>query len=138
MSSDGPILPGTATLPPMDEGTALPSRGAGSRRSSAPTAQTRRRFAVVNAFVDVALRDILPSDGLVWLVLWRDTKPNGLARTSQADMARRTGLALSTVKRAIKRLVAAGLLTVAYRGGLRRGPSVYRVHGVRRDGVREP
>jgi len=51
-----------------------------------------------------------------------------VARTSQADMARRAGCDARTVRRALKTLERAGLLTVSYQGGLNRGPSVYRVH----------
>jgi DNA-binding IclR family transcriptional regulator len=63
----------------------------------------------------------------VWLLLWRDTKPEGLARTSQADLARRAGCNPRTVRRALAALQSAGLVAVVRRGGLNRGLSVYRV-----------
>ncbi|HUT32509.1 MAG TPA: winged helix-turn-helix domain-containing protein, partial [Planctomycetota bacterium] len=111
MSSDGPILPGTATLPPMDSPAGAGRKAVGTAAKAPGRPYTRSRFAVLNAFVDVSMAGVLGSDAKAWLVLYRDTKPgDGLARTSQTDMARRTGLALSTVKRAIKRLVAAGFL----------------------------
>lgn len=63
----------------------------------------------------------------VWLVLYRDTKQDGTARTSQADMARRVGTSDRTVRRALDKLERRGLLKVTYRGGIGRGPSAYRV-----------
>ena len=63
---------------------------------------------------------------LVWLVLYRDTR-NGIAQTSQADIARRTRLSSRTVRYAIGRLTKRGLLALVYRGGINRGTSKYRV-----------
>jgi DNA-binding MarR family transcriptional regulator len=87
---------------------------------------TADRFAVLNAFVDFTLRDLARPDLAVWFVLYRDTK-DGIAKTAQNDIARRTGLCDRTVRRSIKRLTDRGLLLVVRRGGLRQGPSVYRV-----------
>ncbi len=67
------------------------------------------------------------AEALAWLVLYRDTR-NGTARTSAADVARRIGASRRTVIGAIGRLRKRGLLTLVYRGGLNRGPSIYRVH----------
>ena len=130
MSTDGPILPGCETLRPMAAEQDAAARGGEQRAPPKAKAHARGRFGVINAFVDFALRRVLRSDAVVWLVLWRDTKPDGLARTSGADMARRTGLHVSTVKRAVRRLRRAGLLVVVRRGSLRSGPSVYRVRGL--------
>jgi DNA-binding GntR family transcriptional regulator len=68
-------------------------------------------------------------------VLWRDTKPDGAVRTSQADLARRAGISDRTIRQALKRLETAGLLKVVYRGGFRRGLSRYRVRPLRTDGA---
>lgn len=84
---------------------------------------------MLNSFVDASLRDIGSSAAVVWLVLFRDTR-NGLARTAQQDIARRTGLTARTVYSALKRLQGCGLVRVVRRGGLNRGPSVYRLRGV--------
>ncbi|MGA7698333.1 MAG: winged helix-turn-helix transcriptional regulator [Thermoguttaceae bacterium] len=128
-----PILEGCAVLPPMHQGT-----GNGSlRRHQGDTAKTKRkhadrktgdRFAVLNTFADFTMAGLARAEIVVWLLLWRDTKPDGLARTSQADLARRAGIDVSTAKRAVARLVRRRLLTVVFRGSLRRGPSKYRVH----------
>jgi hypothetical protein len=85
------------------------------------------RFRTINAFVDFTLAALDRAEIAVWLILWRDTKKDGQAQTSQADLARRAGTNQRTVRRALKSLRQAGLLTVVYQGGLNRGLSVYRV-----------
>ncbi len=62
--------------------------------------RTGDRFAVLNAFVDFTLAGLTRNEIAVWLVLYRDTKPDGTARTSQVDMARRVGKSDRTVRRA--------------------------------------
>jgi hypothetical protein len=86
------------------------------------------RFQVINAFADHTLAVLNRAEMAVWVLLWRDTRPNGLARASQADLARRAGVNARTVKRAISSLQKSGLVTVVRRGGLFRGPSTYRVN----------
>lgn len=88
------------------------------------------RFAVLNTFLDLTLRDLDRAAAAVWLLLYRDTKRHGTVRTGQADLARRAGVNVRTVKRAIARLRNQGLLTVVRRGRLRSGPSSYVVHPV--------
>jgi len=104
-------------------------------RPAPPTAKPKRRarserFAVLNAFVDfgIADTDLTPAEALVWLVLFRDTKGTGTARTAQADIARRAGLDVRTVRRAVASLESKGILQTVRRGRLNGGPSVYRVH----------
>jgi len=132
--TDPPILPGCSVLPPMeppngsrrrhqaDQGTRGKAKGNTGRRKAAD------RFAVLNAFVDWTAAGLTRAEVPVWLILFRDKKPDGIARTSQADLARRAGANLATVKRATAGLRRRGLLTVVFRGSLRRGPSAYRVH----------
>lgn len=90
------------------------------------------RFATINIFVDVTMRELSDRAALAWFVLWRDTKPNGLARTAVADLARRMGCSLSKAKRALAELRTHNLIDVPIRGGLGRGPSSYRLAGSRR------
>lgn len=85
------------------------------------------RWAMFNAFIDGIAGTLKPAAALTWLVLFRDTKRNGLARTGQADIGRRIGRSLRQVHNAIAELSRAGLLAVAHRGGIGRGPSAYRV-----------
>jgi hypothetical protein len=124
--------------PPLDDETQCGRREHASKPKGKPETQgkgrTRDRFRTINAFLDATAKTIPPSTSLVWVLLWRDVKPDGLARTSQADLARRSGLCLRTVKIAVKRLRATGLLLPVYRGNLRRGPSAYRLLPVPKGG----
>jgi hypothetical protein len=125
--------------PPLDD----ERQGRRQRRDREPKGEgepkgkrrTRDRFRTINAFLDVTVRTLPPSASVVWVLLWRDVKPDGLARTSQTDLARRSGLCLRTVKIAVKRLCVTGLLLPVYRGNLRRGPSAYRLIAVPKQGT---
>lgn len=124
------ILTGCEVLPPMEP---LRPRTASNNGKPKRTKQTAGRFAAINAFADFTLRTLDRTGIAVWLLLWRDTKADGLAKTSQADLARRAGISDRTARRAIDRLQRAGLLSVVHRGGLRRGVSTYRVHPLTRE-----
>ena len=88
---------------------------------------------VLNAFVDFALAGLTRNELAVWLVLYRDTK-DGTARTSQADLARRAGVTDRTVRNALRQRAGKGLVRVAYRGGIGRGASTYRIRAMPPDG----
>ena len=126
--TDAPIIPGCEVLPPMNPPRPRTTSTIGKAEKPKRTKQTAERFGTINAFADFTLRDLDRAEVAVWLLLWRDTKADGLARTSQADLARRAGIAERTARRAVDRLERSGLLTVTYRGGLRRGVSTYRIH----------
>ena len=104
-------------------------RGNGVQTNEA-AARTKNRFAVFNAFIDVAMRTVSTTEAAVWFVLYRETKPNGVAKVSQRQIAEAVGVDERTVRRAIDRLRDLGLIEVARRGGIGRGPSSYRVFGV--------
>lgn len=126
----GGILPPDATFrPDDDEEPARPAPPAKRRSRS-------ERFAALNAFVDFGISDaeLTPAEALVWLVLFRDVKANGTARTEQADIARRAGLSVRGVKLALRGLKVKGLVQVVRRGQLNVGPSTYRVHPARHMG----
>jgi hypothetical protein len=134
---DPRIIPVGGELPPMEpcpERSRKPTPG----KASEPKGErsTRGRFQCINAFLDVTMAGLPPAERAVWLLLWRDTKPDGLARTSQSDLARRAGCNPRTVRRAIVALQLAGLLSVVRQGGLNRGLSVYRVHPLAGSNVR--
>ncbi len=95
---------------------------------SLPPSARSGRFATMNAFVDFTLHSLSRASAFVWLLLYRDTKPDGLARTAQCDLAKRAGINVRTVRRACADLASRGLLTVVHRGGIRSGLSTYRVH----------
>jgi hypothetical protein len=135
MSTKPPILEGCDVLPPMHQGNGSPRRHQGdtSKAKGKPSRRnTADRFAVLNAFVDFTMQELSRAEALVWLVLYRDTK-DSIARTAQTDIARRAGVNVGTVKRAMTGLRRRGLLTVVFRGSLRRGPSAYRVYPLTRD-----
>ena len=117
--------------PPMHR---LPSRNGSTpprhqdkAKGNTARRKTGDRFAVLNAFVDFTMQELSRAESLVWLALFRDTKPDGLARTGQADLARRAGVNVRTVKRTVASLHRRGLLVLVHRGSLRHGPSTYRV-----------
>ena len=92
------------------------------------TAQSGDRFQTLNAFVDVTMRDLTPSERIVWIVLYRDVR-NGVVTVSQTDVAARSGLTQSTVCLAIQKLVKRDLVRVVTQGGFRKGLSTYRIRG---------
>jgi hypothetical protein len=127
------VLPPGAVLPPLvtgDAGKGALTRPAGRKGGRTHARRSRRhsgRFAVLNGFVDGIMGTLPRAAALTWVCLWRDTKPDGLARTAVADLARRVGGDRSTVIRALRLLVERGRLDVVRRGGLGRGVSTYRV-----------
>ncbi len=125
---------------PLQDGEP-PRNGAGPRRGKAKgkagTANRRagERFGLLNAFVDFTMAELKPSERAVWLVLFRDTKPDGIARTSGRDIARRAGISDRMVRYALAALVKRRLVKIVRRGRLRDGPSTYRVVGLEPDRV---
>ncbi|MCB9852650.1 MAG: helix-turn-helix domain-containing protein [Phycisphaerales bacterium] len=131
--TDRGIIEVGAELPPLKSPRRSTSRGANGRDVPGSSKPKRRRatadrFATLNAFVDLSLRGLRRPEIAIWLILYRDTR-NGTARTGQADIARRAGVSVRTVRRAIGRLDAAGLLRLVKRGGPNVGPSIYEVGG---------
>ncbi len=138
MSAAPPILAVGDEPPPMEEPEpAPPARPDRDKPKGTPAggkAKAGERFAVLNAFVDFGLADLSRVELAVWLILYRDTRPDGIARTSYDDLARRAGCNRRNVGRALRRLERRGLLKIVHRGGLRRGPSRYRVRRLPKDG----
>ena len=124
-----PVLTGCSVLPPMEPPRPRPASTTNRKGTEKPkrTAATSNRFGELNAFVDCSMADLSRAELATWLVLWRDTK-NGTVRTSMADVARRIGASKRAVVDAVSGLERQGLLIVVYRGGMRRGMNVYRVH----------
>jgi hypothetical protein len=119
--------------PPLDD-EPRPDRNGRPQKRPKGKGGSAGRFVCVNAFIDVTMRLLTPAERAAWLILWRDTKPDGLARTSQADLARRAGVSDRTIRSALRGLGSKKLLTVVHRGNLRRGPSIYRVWPVEPEG----
>jgi hypothetical protein len=97
------------------------------KRGPKENPSSQGRFLCINAFLDVTMANLDRAEMAVWLLLWRDTKPDGLARTSQTDLARRAGCNPRTVRRALVTLQTKKLLSIVRQGGLNRGMSVYLV-----------
>lgn len=122
MNNSSPLpLAGCEVLPPL---VVSPATSPAKAKSHAAT---EGRFQSINAFCDQTLAGLSRAEAAIWLVLWRDTKRNGLARVSQANLAKRAGVSQRTVRRALLALRRKGLVIVVYQGGLSRGPSTYRV-----------
>jgi hypothetical protein len=120
----GGVLPPDAVFRSDDE-----TQPAGPAPAAKPKRRPRsERFAMLNAFADMGMADLTGAETKVWLILFRDTKADGLARTGQTDIARRAGLDVRTVRRAVASLEAKGMLRTLRRGRLNAGPSTYRVH----------
>lgn len=123
-----PRLPGCAVLPPLERPREPPSKFVFEEPTKRKTKHSSQgRFLAINAFIDTTMASLTNSQRSVWLILWRDTKPNGLAETSQADLARRAGVTDRMVRHALTELIRRGLVRVVKRGSLQRGRSVYRV-----------
>lgn len=128
--SESRIIPPGEVLPPMDS-PPLKSQHSETKTDKGKkkgTRHTRDRFAVLNSFVDAGARLVDPTAQACWWVIYRETKPNGLARVSHSRMGKCIGKSRHTAMRAVGRLEEAGLLTVVRRGGLIGGASTYRVN----------
>jgi hypothetical protein len=123
-------MPTPVSLPIDDDGEPLPAE---PKRSNKPKNSKRipaaaaGRFATLNQFLDFTLRELTAAEAAVWLLVFRDTKPNGLARVGQDDLSKRSGVSTRAVRSAIVALQERGLLVVVKRGRLQSGPSTYRV-----------
>lgn len=126
----GGILPPGAGFRPDGEDDEEPPTESAPARSTSPKKGRRRgeRFATLNAFIDFTLASLTRAETKVWMILFRDTKANGLARTGQADIARRAGLTSRMVRYALASLEAKGMVRLVRRGRLNGGPSAYRLH----------
>jgi hypothetical protein len=98
-------------------------------RPRRPTTKRRSalRFETLNAFIDRGMRHLSPHESAVWFVLFRDTKPDGTARTGIDDIAERAGIGRRTVLRSIKSMEHKRMLQTLRKGGLNVGPSTYRL-----------
>lgn len=126
------LLTGCDVLPAMEPPSPQPTDeppevDAGKTSSKAAKRKAGERFATLNAFVDFTAGTLARGELLVWLVLFRDSR-DGIARTSQTDIARRAGMTDRTVRRTLRRLELRGLVQTVHRGGIHRGLSKYRCH----------
>lgn len=125
--SGNPVISGCGVLPPLKP---LATRPANAKQTLKGAGGSGVRWQMLNAFVDETLKSLNGAQAKVWLVLYRDTKPDGRVRASDADLGRRAGLAARSARRARVKLVELGLVKVVRRGSLLGGASVYRVCGL--------
>jgi hypothetical protein len=120
------VKPGIGALPPMNRPPATAGKATTGKAAEPKRKTTGDRFRILNAFVDCSLADLTRSEIAVWLILYRDTR-DGTVRGSQSNIARRAGLTVRGVQKALDKLTGRGLVRVIFKGGLNRGPSRYRV-----------
>jgi hypothetical protein len=73
-------------------------------------------FQNLAAFVDEGVRTLSRSELATYLILIRDTKPDGTARAGLDDLAERGGMSRWAASRAVRSLVAKGVLRIVRRG----------------------
>ncbi len=145
MNAEPRIIPVGGELPPLltpaeraERDARRPPRSSESKgKPKGPTARraaVRRRFGLLNSFLDVSLPHLGRIDLAAWLLLYRHAKPDGTATASVADLARRAGCCDRAMRRALKRLHSLRLLDRLKRGTLAGGPSVWRLQSA--DGER--
>lgn len=83
----------------------------------------------MNEFADFSAKRVSTTAQAAWWILFRETKPNGLASMSFSQIAEAIGKGRRMAIYAVKELEQAKLLTVVKRGSLNVGPSTYRIHG---------
>lgn len=134
--TDPRIIPPGEVLPPMDLGerpartqrrNSTDAKPKPKRKPSRGGGAVRRRFALLNGFVDLELAKLGPVDVAVWLVLYRHGQRDGATTAAVSDLSRRTGYCEAAVRRAIRRLRRCRLIDRVKRGTLAGGPSVYRL-----------
>jgi hypothetical protein len=82
-------------------------------------------FETFNPFVDLGVRHLSRSEIVVYLILLRDTKPDGTTRTSYGDLATRGGMSRMSAIRAVRSLIGKGAVEVVRRGGSGIGSTTY-------------
>jgi hypothetical protein len=90
----------------------------GQSRSRPLRKQRYYRFWFQNlaAFVDQGLRMLTRSELVTYLILLRDTRPDGTARAGRDDLARRGGMSRRAVSRSIQALLGRNVLRIVRRG----------------------
>lgn len=106
-------------------GNGTAPQGSFSRRRE--KGRDRQRWSTLNTFVDSVLAHASEAEVRVWLVIYRDVKPGGLARVGMTDIARRAGLTRRAVVNAINGLKARRLIEVVTRGSINGTPNAYRL-----------
>jgi hypothetical protein len=107
------------------EGTVAAGNGKAPKPKPQAVADGGARWATFNAFMDACLKHLSPVEANVWMLLFRDTKPDGMARTSSRNLAQRSGCSLRAVTHAMKLLKKAALVKVVTASTNRGSPSIF-------------
>jgi hypothetical protein len=86
----------------------------------------RAWFKTLSEFVDNGVRSLNRSELAVFLILLRDTKPDGTARTALTDFMTRGGVSKRSASRAVQSLIRRGVVRVV-RHGVPGKPAVYTI-----------
>jgi hypothetical protein len=88
----------------------------GKPRSVSKQRYYRLWFQNLAGFVDQGIRGLSRSELATYLILLRDTRPDGTARAGLDDLAERGGISRWSASRAVRSLVARNVLTTVRRG----------------------
>lgn len=86
----------------------------------------REWFRNLAAFVDEGVRTLSRSELAVYLILMRDTRPDGTARAGLDNLARRGGMSKRSASRAVQSLAVRGVLRIL-RHGVPGKPTLYTI-----------
>ncbi len=86
----------------------------------------REWFRNLAAFVDEGVRTLSRSELAVYLILMRDTRPDGTARAGLDDLAKRGGMSKRSASRGVQSLVNRGVLRII-RHGVPGKPTIYTI-----------
>jgi len=87
----------------------------------------KRRWMLLNAFVDNSMAALESSDVAVWVAMFRHARADGVAVVARSFLVGITGLATNTITASLRRLAAVGCVVRLRRGGPVGGAAVYRL-----------
>lgn len=88
------------------------------------------RWTMLNAFIDHRQRQLTSSSVRVWLVLFRESKPDGLARVTIAQIAVSAGICTRSVDNGLRELRDKRFVVLVSRGNRNKGPNIYRLRPI--------
>lgn len=100
-----------------------------SRSSGSKSAYYRAWFSTLAGFADHGVQTLKRAELAVFLLLLRDTKPDGTARAGLTDLATRGGMSKRSAIRAVQTLIDRGVIRVV-RPGVRGKATLYTVFPV--------
>ncbi len=105
------------------------TKGEARQARSTQRGTVAARFRELNTFVDLTMALLSPAERAVWLCLFRDSR-EGIARSAQSDIGRRSGLSARHVRRTLAALIAKQLVAIVHQGRHRGDLSSYHVRAL--------